>query len=540
MLYLIPAWYQEGSWSEDEQAWQERHTHTEFDDTVKQVQLFYRNKSFPFSIMLLSFAPNFRHFLHRQGVYHAPYWSCFDAIQGIRTKKASVLSFHNLAWPSGIEFIYTPFVVVAMQNGEKYAQIEFGEDGNPIRIQLYEGGMVCRQNIYDDRGFVSSTILYQSGEPFYQDYLTTDGVWKLRCFLADGHVEVNPQCPNYLLRRKDEERSMPFQRLLYGSLDQVISEVLSSYLRMTRRSDIFCVAMHKQHAALLENALRGRRMLLSFYENRFSVTAHPKACEMIAEAGCLVVDTRENKRRLLKEAKASMRRIVVISPYDFRVDSGISEQLTVQKILVPVDGLTEEAFSRLIRELGRYLLQNENAQVCLFTRIADYDRRDRLLERTRKELNKADLEEGWAVEEERNVSENKLDMEGDVKVRFFVEQCVDELAVSVCMREQRVLVDMREVPRLYLQIAALSMGIPQIVRTKTEFVEDGGNGILLKEEDDLCQALDYYLGGLANWNDARVMSYEIGKQYTTERLLKKWRGVLRSFGRDPYSPVRRG
>ena len=66
--------------------------HTEFDDTVKQIQLFHRNKAYPYQIMLLSFAPNFRHFLHRQGVYRAPYWSCFDAIQEVRRKKVMVLS----------------------------------------------------------------------------------------------------------------------------------------------------------------------------------------------------------------------------------------------------------------------------------------------------------------------------------------------------------------------------------------------------------------------------------------------------------------
>ena len=103
MIFFIPAWYQKNKWCENEQSWYARRTHTEFDDTVKQVQLFHRSKVHPYKIMLLGFAPNFRHFLHRQSVYHAPYWSCFDAIQEIRRKKAMLLSFHNLNWPEGIE-----------------------------------------------------------------------------------------------------------------------------------------------------------------------------------------------------------------------------------------------------------------------------------------------------------------------------------------------------------------------------------------------------------------------------------------------------
>lgn len=83
MLYFIPAWYENDQWCEHEQCWQERRMHTEFDDTVKHIQLFHRNHPHPYQILLLSYAPNFRHFLHRQSVYHAPYWSCFDAIQEI-------------------------------------------------------------------------------------------------------------------------------------------------------------------------------------------------------------------------------------------------------------------------------------------------------------------------------------------------------------------------------------------------------------------------------------------------------------------------
>ena len=165
MLHFIPAWYQENNWCENEQYWYSRRTRTEFDDTVKHIQLFHRRKPYPFQIMLLSFAPNFRHFLHRQSVFHAPYWSCFDAIQEIRRKKVMMFSFHNLNWPEHVEFIYSPYVLVAMLKGKKYAQVEFGEDGNPIQVDIYQNEMLQRRNIYDDRGFVSSTMLFEDQRP---------------------------------------------------------------------------------------------------------------------------------------------------------------------------------------------------------------------------------------------------------------------------------------------------------------------------------------------------------------------------------------
>lgn len=182
MIYFIPAWYQKDSWRENEQSWHIRRMHSEFDDTVKQIQLFHRSKAYPFRIMLLGYSPNFRHFLHRQSIYHARYWSCFDAIQEVRREKARLLSFHNLNWPEGIEFVYTPFVIVALQKKEKYAQIEFGEDGNPIRVDLYKGTKVSRSNVYDDRGFLSASTVYENGEAVYQDYLMENGMRKMRHF----------------------------------------------------------------------------------------------------------------------------------------------------------------------------------------------------------------------------------------------------------------------------------------------------------------------------------------------------------------------
>ena len=538
MLYFVPAWYQQNEWSENEQSWVERRMHTEFDDTVKQIQLFHRSRVCPYRIILLSHAPNFRHFLHRQSVYRAPYWSCFDAIQEVRRKKAAVLSFHHLKWPEGISFLYTPFVVVAMLGGEKYAQIDFGEDGNPIRVDLYENERQVRRNLYDDRGFLSSTILYENEQPLYQDYLMENGVWKLRCFKRDGHVEVNPKYPEYLLQYEEREYSGKFSRLRYGDLAQVIQEVFVAYLHLAEDEDIFCVAMHERHTKLLAETLKEKKLILSFFSGRSLELTRPEVFDMVRGADYVIADSGERLRKLRIKFGASIGNCVAIPPYDSRVDSGISLKFQVQKILVAIDGIEEEVFGTLIRLLGEYLSMNEDARIHLFTRRAEYDRKKRVLEIVRRELAKGDMEEGWAAEGDNGkVSENNLEPKEPVPVKFFVEQCVDELAVSKCMREQRLFVDLREIPELYLQITAISIGIPQIVRTRTEFVEQGKNGMILKEIYTLPSALHYYLNGLKNWNRARVYSYELVKEYTTDKLLEKWKEVMDCVGGDSYFTV---
>ena len=505
MLYFIPAWYQNMQWCENEQSWQERRMHSEFDDTVKHVQLFNRNETRPYRILLLSYAPNFRHFLHRQSVYHAPYWSCFDAIQQIQRKQAVPLSFHQLAWPEGIEFVHTPFVIVAMLQGQKYARIEFGEDGNMIRIEMYQGEQIIRRNIYDDRGFVSSTILYREGKPFLQDYLMETGEWKIREFFTDGHVEVNPQYPEYLISFSGRNLTKVFSRRYYDSLEDVIEEVFSAYVGHTSQADIFCFAMHRLHYALLEKVLRKKKMILSFFQHRCDPGENPQTFDLIKKADYIITDSREKTEEILALDDRFLVKITDISPYDTRADFGISQQLHVQKILLPADGLEDVFFEELVEILGQYMHKNEVARVEIFTRNAAYNRPKQLMDQVYGLL---DEEEEWITE------------------HFSVEQCVDELEVSKCMREQRLVVEMRKPPELYLQVTAVSMGIPQIVSMETQFVVDKANGIVLSEVSQLPEALDYYLEGLANWNKAMVASYDLGKNYTTEVLLEKWREVL--------------
>ena len=536
MLYFIPAWYQQGNWCENEQYWYRRRVRTEFDDTVKHIQLFQRSQAYPFKVMLLSFAPNFRHFLHRQSVFRAPYWSCFDAIQEIRRKKVMTFSFHNLNWPQNIEFIYSPFVMIAQLHGEKYAQVEFGEDGNLIQVDMYQNGQISRRNIYDDRGFVSSSIRYESGVPMYQDYLTDKGVWKMRHFLGDGHVEINQKTPTFCLEHEGVEYQKTFAKTSYVNMEQVIQEVLSAYLELVDEKDLFCVALHGQHTPLLTDVLKDKKKIVSFFEDRYNMmTATDNT--LVENADYIITDSKENMEMVRVQLGDNRQNITDITPFDSRVDLGISQQLNVQKILVPVDDMEEAVFEKLIESLGRYLPTNDNARIHLFTRWAEPERKNILLEKTRQCLKNAGLEEGWAQEGARNMSENQIDADDIVPVKFFVEQCVDELAVSKCIREQRLIVDMRDFTTVYLRISAISMGIPQIVYKETEFVEHEKNGMVIQNLEMLPEKMAFYLDNLTNWNEAMVGSYELGKKYTTGVLIEKWKEVIDFVGNDSNPSV---
>ncbi len=535
MLYFIPAWYQKNKWRELEQSWHTRRMHTEFDDTVKQVQMFHRSGNKDYKILLLSHTPNFRHFLHRQGVFHAPYWSCFDSIQEVTRKKAAVFSFHNLSWPKNIEFVYTPFVVIAYLDGEKYAQIEFGEAGNPIEVSMYQNGLVSRRNIYDDRGFVSCTECYENGNIAYADYLTESGTIKLREHAEDGRVEINKNQNTFMVTAGEETNYVAFKKLNYANLGEVIVEVLEAHLVANQGKDVFCIAMDERNFFATRNFIGKEKCILSFYGDRYRIKDHPEAIDVVKNAGYIITDAEATTRYLKREMGIELKNIIDISPYDSRMDFGISGELNVQKILAPVDDLPEDRFKMLIEQLAAYIQTNENAMVHIFTREAAYNWPDILLKKIADIVEKAGFDRRIVIPEEieDDTAENSVDKDEEEKetipVRFFVEQCVDELSVSKCIREQRIMVDMRHNPDLYLQINCISNAIPQIIRHETQYMQNGYNGVVVKEFDHIPAAIDYYLGSLANWNQAKVYSYEIAQKFTTRKLLEKWNSVMKAL-----------
>lgn len=574
MLYFIPAWYKQNMWCENEQQWYKRRLKSEFDETIKQITLFHRNVDRPYRILALGYSPNFRHFLHRQGMYRSKYWSCFDAVAQVRRKKVAVLSYHDIKWPKGLEFVYSPFSIIALQGDVKYAQVEFGEDGNPISIDMFENGKICRRNYYDDRGFVSSTVIYENGIEQYQDFLMENGIWKIREYKNDGHVIVNQTCPNYDVvtdaknGKAGEPVEMRFTRAEYDSLEAVIEEVFASYVNLTRQDDSFFVAMHPLHISVAEHVLKGKRVIATFFENRFDFAQISRAADFLEQAENIITDSDYTTKLIMTNLSGSYDinsdsqagsaketgeiaadkisvnndpvrlHITDIPPYDTRMDFGISSQLRVQNILVPVDGLTEDAFAWIIKGLADYLTINDLARVHFFTRDASWGHEDAIKNDTVKLLDSMGYDSRWVTGDGEaalgfggrgadTFAENEPeDIEKPVEQRFFVDVCVDERDISKCINEQRVILDMRGTMDVFVYVTAISKGVPRISMSADQFLIPGKNGMVIDDFSDIGRCLTYYLDSFENWNQALVECYELGQKYTTSVLLKKWRKVL--------------
>lgn len=526
MLYFVPAWYKEHTWCEKEQAWYERRTKSEFDETIKQITLFHRNVDVEYRILLLGFSPNFRHFLHRQGMYRASYWSCFDAICQIRRTKTAVLSYRDIRWPEGMEFVYSPFAVVVFYRGEKYAQVEFGEDGNPIVINMYENGKISRKNYYDDRGFVSGSVVYENGMEQYRDYLTEQGIWKMRLFAADGHVEINSKFPCFDIAVDDGREEIAFQKSNYASMEELIEEVLTAYICHTGKEDKFFVAVHPLHIGVLQKCLVNHTVVTTFFENRFDYEKINSIRGFLEASDYVITDSKTTTAVIQENLKDARLNITDIPPYDTRMDFGISPQLRVQNILLPIDGIDPTSYATIIEEIVKYLKTNALARVHIFTRDAAWGREEQIREKLADLLESLGADRKWALEENPPmVAENEREENPEPR-RFFVDVCVDERTISKCINEQRVILDLRQTMDVFVFITAISKGVPRISMSDDQFFAHKKNGYRIHSYAEIGKSLHYYLESFENWNAALVQCYEIGRKYTTDVLLNAWRKVL--------------
>ena len=252
---------------------------------------------------------------------------------------------------------------------------------------------------------------------------------------------------------------------------------------------------------------------------------------LIRSTNYCIVDSKHKIRPLEKYAGQTLP-IVDITPFDTRADFGISQQLTVQNILVPIDSIEQSKFEALIVLFAKYFETNETARVHFFTRNANWDRVDSVLNFVRDVLKVNGLDERLALKETNDKAEFDLDEDEKVPIKFFVDQCVDELSISKCIREQRIMVDVTTQPDLYLQISCISSAIPQIVSFRTQYVHNGNNGFIVEDISEIPRCLTYYLDNITNWNKCVIYSYELGKEYNTASLIRKWKGVMKQVEQD--------
>lgn len=490
MKFFIPAWYQENQWWRDKNVpFYEKENRSDFDDMISLMNMHKKNSQ-PFHLIQLAYHSSFQLFLHRNHLYECEYFSIFDFIQGFPKSTPRPLDYRDFNWPEGTEFIYTLFIIKAVNDNE-VTNIYYNEDGYLVWMEKFIDNVKVSKWIFDNRGFLSSIIKYVDGREQQLFYLNYDGDILLEENLVTGEVYV----------RKDFEK---FKSKYYTNIEFLIQEQLTTYLE-NFQVDSVIVAFNKCHNHLIESVISNENIVYSIFKERNSA-------EFLIEGlhdTKFIVDTKSNENKLL--AKINQSNILRITPFDTEVLPSISNQLYLDYIGIFIDGISDKELIKIIQVLQPILLESGKYKLSLLTRKGSHSRTEELRQIVSdvndKFLEKEDLED--LLEEA---------IEDLVVIKF--EYIPYEVDLLKLISKIRIIVDLSSEPDLYIQIASISSGIPQINKVKNEYVADGMNGLIINDINQLPNAILDYLQSLKQWNASLSYSYKLIEKYSSLNIIK--------------------
>ncbi len=515
MYYFIPSWYtSDESWKMPAREWYRVGKESEFDDTVNHISMF-RNEGLDVGIISLGYGPQSRYFLHRQGIWPIETWNAFDQLQGISGGTPCTFSYRDLNWPEDIEWMYSPFIVAGYLDGELYAEVEFGQHGNLLLINLFSEGKRSETLYMDDRGFISSSIKWDGAVLSEQRFYNRKGRLQFTVRYPAKSVVVE-KAADYKPRRRE-----------YPVIDDLLREVLEAKMaRIDRKKDVVHIAADIRHNRMVMEAAKGCTIVLSFYGERYDIENEKLLKKDTSDASLIITDTEKLASRIKEHTDIKSNRIMDISPFDTRLSLGKSQQISELKVFFPQDGMMEPIRSRGIMQMLSLLQEDERIKLIVGTK----DTSDAGIRRLKEEMQeKAASLKGTSIyvfEADDIAVPGENDPEEEEEKRepqIYIQPYTNESDVMSILKDIRLIVDIRDNPDQYIQIAGISVGIPQINYLTTRYIEDQKNGYMIHNIAHLKEAMSYYLVGLAHWNEALVYCVSQAEKYSADTLVKNMR-----------------
>ena len=507
MIHFIPAWYNPTRpWYSAYSVWFEAAASAESDDTVTQLRVFQQGSE-DVGLIVLNYAPSLRRFLHSQNVFDVPYWSLFDQIQGLENDYTRPLDFLKLEWPEDVSFYYNPFVVTVMQDNDVYARVLLALGGTLRSIRYYADGLTTLERIFDDRGFLSSVLMYdEDGQAITQYYLSRTGDVILSEDLPSGHIDV----------LQNEDR---FQSQSYDRWEDLIAEFLGAHLRQrSGEGDTVVLALSAQHNELVRSVLEDQTLVLS----RLGGKPANASSDLLQRAGAVFSgiapaaddDSAEQADEWMFLPELS------IYPLEHRPTFGASANESKVYVSLFVDNLTTEDLDYAIAMMAGVLVGDDRTRLLPLTfrsRDLDYLRGIRGVINGYQHLDLALLggDETAGLGADLGVADGP-----EEKIQLtFVDGEADLIRT---IGRSRVLIDLGSTVNHRLAVEAVSAGVPQVNRSEQELCTHPINGYVIGDDSELPTAVSYFLSGLEHWNQSLVQCRVLEDLFSAQEVLNRW------------------
>ena len=513
MYYFLPAWYRgDQSWDSQEQVWFYQHQHG-FDDTINQVRMFTRSGE-PSTLLVPVYFPNLRHFTYQQGIYEVPRLAVFDYLQGIPANLPVVnLDYHDFAWPADATYVYNPFTVTVFSQAQRYAQLMMGSEGNLLMMNLFKNEQVYRCLDFDDRGFVSRVTEYDDHQRLvrqaYLDHLGHEQFY----LAADGQVYVLGG--EHLTQRQG----------VYPNLQSLLTEQFTQFVQaQVHADDLVIAAADPFHDQMLRQVIPHEQLVLSYFGDRTPLA--PNEATLARQALLTIADSNYNQARL---AQAGAR-VLQLPPLDTRLSLGISNQERLLKIMLLIDDIPVATLRVALEIILTVMDKNQLLDLSLLT-FQNFQRQEELTSLIAEINERLALKDQYTFNQvaapaaENQLADSLKEAGQHRDIHLVVVNSEPQLIQAV--HTTRLLIDLSAQPDVFLQIAGISAGIPEILCAESLYVEDGKNGRVLKSvATDLGPAIHFYLDGLKNWNTALVYAANKIADYTSGRIVKRFQTAV--------------
>lgn len=234
------------------------------------------------------------------------------------------------------------------------------------------------------------------------------------------------------------------------------------------------------------------------------------------------------------ELLGNERETLLLPIFSAQFHLGHSQEQLEQTILLVVNDLTP---AELRAVLSRLLARIDQAQFNENLKLVGYD--DDQLSRA-EELIKELVQEHYPLiminptpeQLKPNEDLQDADLTPDMEelsaaqpIPIYTKRIAQPKDLLTMLDSTRVLVDLSMAPDDFIQMAAVSVGVPQINRTASELVTHQQNGLQIKQISQLDQALDYYLSSMKHWNEALVGSVAMINRYSDEMIMNAWQNL---------------
>lgn len=499
-------------------------------DPVVALGQLFRQTGEPFNLLFTGLTPDLRYQLAAAELYEYDWWNVFDEIQGIRHHVGLPAQLADLDVPAGVTPLYRNQDVYYYRAGELVMQARIALAGYLWQVERQLGDGRYQLDQYDDRGFVTTRAYFHHGEreklEYYDDYgrlvltETAAGVAVSEAhhgrFGAAHYANIGAVVSEFLARRN----------LTLGASDHVITGLTGAtlYLRATQpllHQMIFLVDPAVPLTPTDYGRLTAGDQLVfptlaaqTTFDAAYADAHHGAAWPTAAQA---VIAPRAAAPVTVAEPD-----VVPPSIYWRAGNLPVADCLLVAKALVkvlqaqPDLELTLSLTPDRVAALQQALMQAIAETFKVDLGSGEFAAVNAYLEAAHGGLGTADAQIAALRDQP---SWPRLVGASQVVSRLtFVTDMADRRAA---LQSAQLLLDTGSQPKQSLQLAAVSLGIPQLTLAPSALVRATQNGAVVR--------VDTVGTAITNWRQpaalakAQVASQTLAAEYAAERLLKQWK-----------------